>query len=560
MRNINEIDYKRVSYEDTKAKLEKLIDDLKHAKNFESFLKLVREIIEIQNEIEEMYDYADIQNMRALDDEFYKKEIEYWNTTKPKFDVLFVPFYKIMMNTEFKKELGDMIPENFFNTIASKMKITSDKVVDLKQKENELKSEYRALNRSEIEFEGESLTLPRISKYFTSNDRNMRKKAHDAVNEYYYNQRNQYIGIFYELISVRNKIAREMGFNDYSEFSLHNLGRFGYNYADIKAFRENVVKYFVPLCQILGEYKKQQLGVDRVTYYDTVLFSESPKTIYFNDELLEHMKNVFSSIDNELGCLFKEMLSNGYIDFSTRDNKVNFSITNYLVCEGMPVVTGNYKGNYTDVLTTTHEMGHSYQKYCASIEDKHHIVSPLLKYPTFEIAEMLSHALQLIATDYVDGLFTNDDKKKYSFLCLFNLITMMPYICLIDEFQEIIYKKENLTEEDIGLTYIELSKKYHLYDGYIGNENLEKGNYYFRQSHVYTDPFYYIDYALSYFGAFTIWSKSSENLDMFRNIATVASYFPFKKLISLYGMPNPFEEKSFEDISIMLKKAIEKNM
>ena len=110
------------------------------------------------------------------------------------------------------------------------------------------------------------------------------------------------------------------------------------------------------------------------------------------------------------------------------------------------------------------------------------------------------------------------------------------------------------------MTYIELSKKYHLYDGYIGNENLEKGNYYFRQSHVYTDPFYYIDYALSYFGAFTIWSKSSENLHMFRNIATVASYFPFKKLISLYGMPNPFEEKSFEDISIMLKKAIEKNM
>ena len=99
-----------------------------------------------------------------------------------------------------------------------------------------------------------------------------------------------------------------------------------------------------------------------------------------------------------------------------------------------------------------------------------------------------------------------------------------------------------------------------MYDGYSGNKNLESGNYYFRQTHVYSDPFYYIDYALSYFGAFAIWSKSSKNLDVFKNVAAVASYYPFKKLIALYGMPNPFEEKSFEEVSIMLKKVIEKNM
>ena len=402
--------------------------------------------------------------------------------------------------------------------------------------------------------------LPRIAKYFTSNDREVRKKAHDAVNEYYYSQQDKYISILYELVKVRNKISRELGFNDYSEYSLHSLRRFGYDYDDIRVFRDNVIKYFIPLCNSLNEFKRKELGVDRLTYYDTVFFSDSPKLLYSNEELLEKMENVFFSIDGDLGKLFKDMLDNGYIDFCTRENKVNFSITNYLVCEAVPVVTGNYKGNYNDVLTTTHEMGHSYQKYLAGIEDKKYIVSPLLKYPTFEIAEMFSYALQLIATDYVDPLFSDDDKKKYGFLCIYNLITMMPYICLIDEFQETIYKKVDLKPEDISLIYIELSKKYHLYDGYSGNKNLESGNYYFRQTHVYSDPFYYIDYALSYFGAFAIWSKSSKNLDVFKNVAAVASYYPFKKLIALYGMPNPFEEKSFEEVSIMLKKVIEKNM
>ncbi len=560
MKNIKEIKYKRINYDATKEILEKLLEDLKTTKDFESFLKMVREIIKIQNEIEEMYDYADIQNMRALDDEFYKSEIEYWNATKPKFDVLFVPFYQIMLDTEFKDKLNDVIPENFFNTIASKIKITSDKVVDLKQRENELKSEYRSLNKVTIDFEGEELTLPRISKFFTSNDREVRKKAHDAVNDYYYSQRDKYVNVLYELVSVRNKIAKELGFNDYSEYSLHSLRRFGYDYDDIRMFRENVIKYFIPLCNSLNEFKKKELGVNKLTYYDTVFFSDSPKLLYSNEELLEKMKKVFSSIDVDLGNLFKEMLVNGYIDFCTRENKVNFSITNYLVCESLPVVTGNYKGDYNDVLTTTHEMGHSYQKYLAGIEDRNHIVSPLLKYPTFEIAEMFSHALQLIATDYVNSLFADEDKKKYGFLCIYKLITLMPYICLIDEFQETIYKKMDLKPEDISLIYIELSKKYHLYEGYVGNKNLESGNYYFRQTHVYSDPFYYIDYALSYFGAFAIWSKSGENLDVFKNVAAVASYYPFKKLIALYGMPNPFEEKSFEEVSIMLKKVFEKNM
>ena len=202
-------------------------------------------------------------------------------------------------------------------------------------------------------------------------------------------------------------------------------------------------------------------------------------------------------------------------------------------------------------------MGHAYQKYIAGIEDKNHVVSALLKYPTFEIAEMFSYAMQLIATDYVDSIFSSDDKEKYGFIFICNLITTMPYICLIDEFQETIYKKKDLKEEDIGKVFIELSKKYKIHDECIGNKNLEAGNYYFRQTHVYSDPFYYIDYALSYFGAFAIWNKSKENLDLFKKIAAVSSYYPFKKIIELYDMPNPFTEDAFKDVSVMLNQKID---
>lgn len=462
-----------------------------------------------------------------------------------------------MLETPYKDQLIGVIPENFFNSILSESKITSDNIVELKQKENELKSEYRNLKKATIMFDGEELTIPKISMYFTSNDRDMRKKSHDAVNEYYYTNAKKYTHILYELIQVRNEIARKLGFNDTLEYSLHSLRRFGYDYKDIDLFRNNIIKYFSPLCKKISEIKKEELGLENIEYFDTVFFKESPESLYKNEELLNHLKEVFTKIDSKLGKFYSELLENGYIDFCTRENKVNFSITNYLVCECLPVVTGNYKGNYGDVLTTTHEIGHSFQKYIAGIEDKNHVVSALLKYPTFEIAEMFSHAMQLIATDYVDSIFSSDDKEKYGFIFICNLITTMPYICLIDEFQETIYKKKDLKEEDIGKIFIELSKKYKIYDGYIGNKNLEAGNYYFRQTHVYSDPFYYIDYALSYFGAFAIWNKSKENLDLFKKIAAVASYYPFKKIIELYDMPNPFAEDAFKDVSVMLNQKID---
>lgn len=557
MKKFNDIKYERPNYEEIKVTLESLISRLKKASNVEEFLKIVKEIIGIQNKIEEMYDYADINNMRALNDEFYKKEIEYWNEFKPKFDLLFKPFYQIMLETTYKNQLIGLIPENFFNSILSKSKITSDNVVELKQRENELKSEYRNLNKTTIMFDGEELTISKISMYFTSNDRDMRKKAHDAVNEYYYNNAKMYTHILYELIQVRNEIAKKLGFNDTLEYSLHSLRRFGYDYKDIDLFRNNIIKYFSPLCKMINDIKKEELGLEKIEYYDTVSFKESPESLYKNEELLNHLKEVFTKIDSKLGEFYSELLENGYIDFCTRENKVNFSITNYLVCECLPVVTGNYKGNYRDVLTTTHEMGHAYQKYIAGIEDKNHIVSALLKYPTFEIAEMFSHAMQLIATDYVNSIFSSDDEEKYGFIFICNLITTMPYICLIDEFQETIYKKKDLKEEDISKIFIELSKKYKIHDECIGNKNLEAGNYYFRQTHVYSDPFYYIDYALSYFGAFAIWNKSKENLDLFKKIAAVSSYYPFKKIIELYDMPDPFAEDAFKDVSVMLNQKID---
>ncbi len=557
MINFNDIKYERIDYDKTSIIIVDLIEKLTSCNDFDEYIEIVRTINNMQNHIEEMYDYADIKNMRNVDDEYFKNEIEYWNSIKIKFDSLFLPFYNELNNSKFKEELLKYLPSNFFKIIEYQSRITSDEIADLVKQENELKMNYRNLNKTKIEFDGEEKTIGSISGLFSNKDRNIRKKAHDTINDFYYSKQKEYDNILYNLITIRNKIAKQLGFNNYVEYSLYKLKRFDYDYKDINMFRNNIIKHIIPICSMMNEYKKKELKLDELKYYDTVFFSKTPEINVYGTSLLSKLKYSFSGVDDELSNLFNNMVDNDYIDLETRDNKVNFSITNYLTESCIPVITGNYKNNYLDVQTTTHEMGHSFQKYCASIKDKDYIVSPLLKYPTMEVAEIFSYSMELIMMKYVSNLFNEDDYKKYCFIKIYNLLSNLPYICLVDEFQESIYSNQNLKIEDIRKTWLKLVKKYHLEGSNSGHINLDAGGYFYRQSHIYLDPFYYIDYALSYFGAFSIWSKSKNSLDIFKQVGSIASYYSFKELIDKYNLPNPFDEKVVEEVSNTLKNELE---
>ena len=49
-----------------------------------------------------------------------------------------------------------------------------------------------------------------------------------------------------------------------------------------------------------------------------------PNLLFKGEELLNEISNVFSSIDDELGIFYKNILNHGYIDLVHRDDKVNF--------------------------------------------------------------------------------------------------------------------------------------------------------------------------------------------------------------------------------------------
>ena len=557
MKHFNNLDYTRPLYSKVKKEVNILINKLNKTNTYKEYISLVNKIIDIQNYIEELYDYIDINNMRNLKDEYYIKELNYWNKYKSKYDLLFIPFYKSLINSKYKEELTKIIPPNFFNTINYRIKLESNTIQELIEEEKKLKNNYLKILNKKVLYNGIEVSISKVSTDYTNIDRNIRKKAYDTINNFYLENIEELEDIYFNLINIRNSIAYSLGFNNYKEYSLYSLRRFGYNYKDIYNFRENIIKYIIPLCNKLDTIKKKNLNIDTLKYYDAKCFyKEMPIPLYKGEELLNKLKISFSNLDNNLSKLYNDMLEYGYIDLINRENKVNFGITNYLTKTCYPTITGILKDTYYDLILITHELGHAYQKYNASIKDKDYIVSSLLKYPTFDIAEIFSHAMELIAIPHLDNIFTKTDYQKYKLLIINEIITNLPYICLIDEFQDQIYSNPTLIKEDIKITWLNLVKKYHQETNNTGHPTLENGGYFYRQSHLFINPFYYIDYAISYFGALSIWEKSTSNLDYFNELASIASYYPLDMLINEYNMPNPFKEESMKDISIKLERII----
>ena len=73
----------------------------------------------------------------------------------------------------------------------------------------------------------------------------------------------------------------------------------------------------------------------------------------------------------------------------------------------------------------------------------------------------------------------------------------LPYGCQVDEFQHIVYENPELTPDQRNEKWAELDKKYRPWLDFDGVPFYSAGASWQRQLHIYTNPFYYIDYCLA---------------------------------------------------------------
>ena len=199
----------------------------------------------------------------------------------------------------------------------------------------------------------------------------------------------------------------------------------------------------------------------------------------------------------------------------------------------------------------TYEAGHAFQVYMSKDNEL-----PELSFPTYESCEIHSMSMEFITWPWSKEFF-KEDTDKYHYLHLSSAIKFLPYGILVDHFQHEVYNNPNMTPEERKETWRKLEKMYLPYKNYEECDFLERGNYWFQQGHIFSSPFYYIDYTLAQMCSLQFWKRAQDNdpkmWEDYLEICKVGGTKSFLGILETAHLKSPFASGSLKEVMLSAK-------
>lgn len=551
----NEYEYIRPDYNIIKEKYLNLINDFKNSATADEQYTILKKINAITNNVDTMSQLVYIRNSINTADEFYDTEKDYMDMTSPKFYGLRIEFYKQLLNSKFKEELTDKIHPQLITLAEMEIKTFSDEAIPLMQEENKLISEYdKLISSAKIEYDGKLLNLSQMQPYMESKDRRIRKEAHEKSSNFFKENETKFDLIYDKLVKIRHQIALKLGFNNFIELAYLRNGRSDYNSTDVRNFREHVLKYIVPITNELRERQAKRIGVDEFKYYDIPLnfISGNPTPKGNKDWIMERTKKMYEELSPETHEFINIMIDRELFDLETKPNKQAGGYCTFLHDYKSPFIFANFNGTQDDVTVVTHEAGHAFQTY-----QSRHFDAPEYSFPTSEAAEIHSMSMEFITWPWME-LFFGKDIEKFKFFHLADSLCFIPYGVTVDEFQHIVYEYPDMTPDERKKAWRDIEKKYTPYKNYDDNEFLNKGTFWFKQGHIFSSPFYYIDYTLAQICSYQFWLRFNENRkeawEDYLKICKIGGSQSFLEILKAGNLESPFEESTINSVASKIKE------
>jgi len=550
MSNFNEYKYERPDIKNLEWLFKKSIIDFGSATSEKSQNEVLKTITSLRNNFETMSVLVEVRYTVNTTDEFYSSEMEYIDEITPIYEGLITEFYKALIVSEYRAELEAKWGNQLFDLADLQIKVFNDSIIEDKQNENKLVTEYSRLKTSaKIIFDGEEKNLSQMQPYVESKDREIRQKAWDATTAFYLENEKLFDDIYDKLIKLRHNMALKLGYENFVQLGYDRLGRTDYDSNMTKGYREQVYNSVVPLSQKLRTRQAKRLGLDSLKYYDESLdfTSGNPTPKGDSNWIVDQGKSMYSEMSKETDEFFNFMLDNKLMDLEAKKGKDGGGYCTFVNDYKAPFIFSNFNGTSGDVDVLTHEAGHAFQVYRSRNQEM-----PEYVWPTYEACEIHSMSMEFLAWPWMKNFF-KEDVDKYKFSHLSSSLLFIPYGVSVDEFQHFVYENPKVTPDERKAKWREIEKRYLPHRDYDGNDFLERGGFWFRQSHIFADPFYYIDYTLAQVCAFEFWDKSNKDREKawtdYLRLCDAGGSKPFLALVELAGLVNPFVDGSIAKIT-----------
>ena len=372
-------------------------------------------------------------------------------------------------------------------------------------------SDYqRVTGAMTAEWEGERIPIPRVLPYLEVQDRDVRRRAFEAMYQPYIDQRDELASIFDDMLAARQQVARNAGFTSYLDFGHREKNRFDYTPQDCVRWHDAVERSVVPVLAQLRERRRRRLGLDTLRPWDLACDPDGlpPLRPFTNgDELIAGALRIFQRLDPELGGQFEIMVRERLLDVESRPGKAPGGYQNELPVRKRPIVFMNASGIQKDVETLLHESGHCFHAF-ATFD-----IEPYFqRFPGAEMAELASMSMELLGAPFLaaseGGYYSESDARRARRNHLESVLTVLPHVASVDAFQHWLYTDPDAADRDArDRAWLSIRARFDPAVDWAGLGAERIARWYF-QPHFFCNPLYYIEYGLAQFGALQIWRNA----------------------------------------------------
>jgi oligoendopeptidase F len=408
-----------------------------------------------------------------------------------------------------------------------------------------------------VTINGEEYTLQQAAKFFHHPDRSFREEAYRKIQERRLEDTEPLNNLYSKLLEKRNQEAQNAGFDNYRDYRFKELGRFDYTKQDCFNFHEAVKQHVLPLVNIIYQKKKEKLGLDTLRPWDIEAEpSGTPALQPFttSKELIDLSIECFTKLRPFFGdCLIK-MNSLKHLDLESRKGKAPGGYNCPLAESGAPFIFMNAAGQMQDLITMVHEGGHAVHSFLA-----HPLPLTGFKEYPMEIAEVASMSMELFSMENWDVFFSDAEQlnraREYQ---LERIITIFPWIAIVDKFQHWVYEYPTHTNEERTAEWNKILIEFS--DNVIDYSGLEsfRSNLWQKQLHLFEVPFYYIEYGIAQLGAIGMWKQFKLNkeqaLNNYCNALTLGGTKTLPQLFETAGLKFDFSPDTIKGLMDFVKE------
>ena len=556
-----EMPYTRPDIDAVRGELVKIAETLENASDVNAQIAAVEELNSVEGHVATMAQLAYIRHSIDTRDAFYDQENDFIDEHMPLLEEDIQRVNRALLASRHRAELEKKYGKVFFLDLEIAARSFKPEMVEGMQRENKLASDYQKLYASAIvEFDGQKLPLPKLGPYKQSPDRGVRRRAYETEAGFFDAHREELDQLYDDLVKCRTEQAKLLGYENYIPLGYDRMGRNCYGPEKVAAFRDQIAVDLVPLVAKVKAAQAKRLGVDKLKFYDDVLLypDGNPTPQGTADDILAAGLAMYRGLSPETAEFIEYMYENELLDVLSQDGKAPGGYCTEIYDHRAPFIFSNFNGTSGDVDVLTHEAGHAFAAFRAMKKG----YPRRLMTPTMDGAETHSMSMEFLTAPY-HHLFFGDATARYEVAHAEESLTFVPYGCMVDEFQHIMYENPTLTPEQRNATWLDLEKKYRPWTDFDNLPFYGRGALWQRQLHIYLYPLYYIDYCMAQTMAFQFWmlhlKDPKEAWTRYLAFVDKGGTQTFEDLAHGAGLKVPYDAGAIREIGAAVGKWLEEH-